>query len=203
MRKLRPPEGISQVLIELTVAYVQSFHEGSVAMVKSRQQSKQDAYTSNLLISLLMRFPEIMSINFNMLHEQAKFTFVLGSAMSKDEASGFKGLLTDSLSAYSELTGEKFAVKAKFIRSGKLTMLEVSCCTVSLTLEQIQLLTGIVVNAFSKQLIRDMESTELIHDEEMIRQEEIIEYLLSHSTGTKKENLLAFRDAGKVFVYDK
>ena len=172
-------------------------------LFRSKQQSKQDAYTTNLLISLLMRFPEIMSINFNMPDEQAKFTFVLGSAISKNEVSGFNELLTNSLCAYSDLTEETFKVKSKFIRSGKLTMLEISCCTINLTLEGIQLLTGVVGHVFSKQLIRDMESTELIHDEEMIRQEEIIEYLLSHSTGTKKENLLAFREAGKVFVYDK
>ncbi|MDW7651870.1 MAG: hypothetical protein SCK29_10920 [Bacillota bacterium] len=172
-------------------------------MTKIKQQSKQDAYTSNLLISLLMRFPEIMSINFNTENEQAKFTFFLHGCPDKDEYKRFGSLLRESLAAYEELTGEKVQVKPKMIRSGKLNLLEVSCCTAALTLEGIQLITGIVDNAFPDRLMIDADTAEVIHDEEMLRQEEIIEYLLTHSTGTKKENLIAFREAGKVFVYDK
>jgi uncharacterized protein YqiB (DUF1249 family) len=172
-------------------------------VAKIKQQSKQDAYTSNLLISLLMRFPEIMSINFNSQSEQVKFTFVLHGSPDKEEFSGFTSLLSESLAAYEELTGERFDVKTKLQRSGKLNLLEITCCTDTLSLEGIQLITGIVDNAFTERLMIDASTAEAIHDEEMLRQEEIIEYLLTHSTGTKKENLLAFREAGKVFVYDK
>ena len=42
-----------------------------------------------------------------------------------------------------------------------------------------------------------------MQSEEIMQQEEIINYLLNQGTKMKKVNLLAFRDAGKVFVYNK
>lgn len=172
-------------------------------MANMKQQSKQDAYTTNLLISLLMRFPEIMSINFDMPHDQAKFTFILEGSVRKEDVSSFRKVLDESLFAYQELTGEQLSAKPRLLRSGKLSLLELSSCTTSLSLEGIQLICGVVAGYFPGALVMEGDGTELIHEEEMMRQEEIIEYLLSHSTGTKQDNLLAFREAGKVFVYDK
>lgn len=172
-------------------------------MPKVKQQTKQDAYTTNLLISLLMRFPEIMSINFDMPHEKAKFTFVLAGDVKREEYSRFEKNLAEAMAAFTELTGEQLPIKPRLLRSAKLKMLELSCSTTDLSLEAIQLICGLVSGLFSSALITECDSLELFHEEELVRQEEIIEYLLSHSTGTKKDNLIAFREAGKVFVYDK
>jgi len=170
---------------------------------KVRQQTKQDAYTTNLLISLLLRFPEIMTINYDMPQDCAKFTFMLNGSPDKAEVSRFNSLLRESLSVYRELTGEEFSVKAKVLRSGNFSLVVVTGCTSTLSLEAIQLITGVVATVFSNRVIRDSETADSARDDEMWRQEEIIEYLLSHSTGTKEENLIAFREAGKVYVYDK
>ena len=172
-------------------------------MTSLKHQPKQDVYTTNLLISLLMRFPEIMSIRFDMPKEQTKFTFILNGSPDKAEYKRFLSQLRESIAAYQELTDEVFRVTAKLQRSRKMNLLILSSSTATLTLEGIQLICGIVCNSFPKTVIRDAETLDAIHEDEMIRQEEIIEYLLSHEYGTKQENLLAFRDAGKVFVYDK
>ncbi|MCR3921656.1 MAG: hypothetical protein NUK65_03945 [Firmicutes bacterium] len=171
-------------------------------MVKIKP-NKQDAYTTNLMISLLMCFPEIMSIHFDMPKEKAKFTYVLVGSPSKEEFTRFSTLLDESLAAYEELTGEAFKVKAKLQRSKKLNLLLLHSSTSALSLEGIQLMCGIVCNMFPEAVIRDAETLDAIVGEEQIRQEEIIEYLLNHNTGIKEDNLLAFRDAGKVLVYDK
>ena len=171
-------------------------------MAKMKQQTKQDAYTTNLLISLLVRFPEIMSINFDMPQDNAKFSFVLAGIVNKEDVKNFKLVLRDSLAAYEELTGEYLQVKHKLQRSGKLNLLELNCRTSALSLELIQLICGIVSGHFPTILVREGDVGESIHEEELLRQEEIIAYLLSHNTGTQKDNLIAFREAGKVFVYD-
>ncbi|MBS3886530.1 MAG: hypothetical protein KGZ41_06440 [Dethiobacter sp.] len=171
-------------------------------MAKMKQQTKQDAYTTNLLISLLVRFPEIMSINFDMPQDNAKFSFVLAGIVNKEDVKNFKLVLRDSLAAYEELTGEYLQVKHKLQRSGKLNLLELYCRTSALSLELIQLICGIVSGHFPTILVREGDVGESIHEEELLRQEEIIAYLLSHNTGTQKDNLIAFREAGKVFVYD-
>ncbi len=172
-------------------------------MLKGKQQGKQDAYVTNLLISLLMRFPEIMSINFDMPREKCKFSFMLQGNVAKEDYAFFKSNLGDSLDAYFEITGSEVAVKSRLVRSGKMNMVEITCRTDSLCLEVIQLVTALMDIAFSPIMLRDMDVIETVKDEEMMRQEEIIEYLLNHTAGTKKENLIAFREAGKVYVYDK
>jgi hypothetical protein len=174
-----------------------------VFKLKGKQPTKQDAYTTNLLISLLMRFPEVMTINYDVPKDCVKFTFMLGGSVEKTEFMRFKKLLSESLSAYQDLTGEDFVMKAKLVRSGNLTLLELSGCTTTLSLEAIQLVTGIVDSVFDDILFRDAETLDAVRDDELMRQEEIIEYLLSHSTGSKQESLIAFREAGKVYVYDK
>ena len=172
-------------------------------MLKGKQQSKQDAYATNLLISLLMRFPEIMAINFDMPEEKCKFTFMLQGNVPKEEYALFKRKLGESLDAFSELTSENIAVSVKLVRSGKVSLMEITSSTDYLCLEAIQLITSLLDISFPQIVVKDMDILETVRDEEMLRQEEIIEYLLSHTTGTKKENLIAFREAGKVYVYDK
>ncbi|HZK25906.1 MAG TPA: hypothetical protein VFC74_11075 [Oscillospiraceae bacterium] len=172
-------------------------------MGQIKQQSKQDAYMTNLMISLLMRFPEIMSIRFDMPQDKAKFTFILQGKPEKEQYKGFTDLLKESLAAFQDLTGEVLQVKTTMQRSGKVSLLVLSSSTKSLSLEGIHLLCGLVCSSFAESVIRDADTSVDLQDDELLRQEEIIEYLLSHNTGTKKDNLLAFREAGKVFVYDK
>lgn len=172
-------------------------------MPKPRQQTRQDAYTTNLLISLLMRFPEIMAINFDMRRDCCKFTFMLRCKLTQEQFYSFSRILGDSLDAYCELTGENFKVKPAYIRSGKISLLDISVSTTTLSLEIIQLLTGVVSGTFPAVLLRDLETLDCVHEDEMVRQDEMIEYFLSHTMGARQDNLIAFRDAGKVYVYDK
>lgn len=164
---------------------------------------KKGNYTTNLLISLLMRFPEIMSIHFNLPRDIAKFTFVLKGSPGKDEFAHFNWLLEESLLVLQDLTGGMLKVKVKLQRSHDITLLIVTSNTSYLSLEGIQLICGIVCSEFSHTIVRDADALEALRDDELMHQEEIIDYLLTHSTATKQDNLLAFRDSGKVFVYDK
>ncbi len=170
-------------------------------MLRAKQQ-KQDTHVANLLTSLLLRFPEIMSINLDMPRERCKFTFMLHGGVVKEEFTSFKAMLKSSLAAYGELKGTMYDVKAEFERFGKISLVGITCGTALLSLELILLITALVEAEFSASMVRDPESCELCHDEEMVRQEEIIEYLLGQAGG-HKDNLIAFREAGKVYVCDK
>ncbi len=171
--------------------------------MKGKQLAKQDAYTTNLLISLLMRFPEVMTINYDARRDYVKFTFMLDGKVDKLKFISFRDSLSESLAVYQDLTDENFFMSAKLVRSGKLTLLELCGCTTTLTLEAIQLVTGVIEAIFGDILFRDAETLDVIKDDELIRQEEIIEYLLSHNNAAKQESLIAFRESGKVYVYDK
>jgi len=164
---------------------------------------KNHNYATNLLISLLMRFPEIMSINFNLPRDKAKFTFVLKGKPSKEEFAHFTWLLEESFLTLQEISEETVKVKTKLQSAQDISILTVSSNTSCLSLESIQLICGVVCSEFSHTVIRDADTLETFHDDELMRQEEIIDYLLSRSTAAKDGNLVAFRDSGKVFVYNK
>lgn len=171
--------------------------------MKGKQNNKQDAYNTNLLVSLLMRFPEIMAINFDMPKDRCKFVFMLQGEADRKDYGEMSQQLKESLVAFRELTGESFEAKPKLYRSKKISSIEVTCTTTDLSFEAIHLITSIVDNAFSGMILKDLDTMNNIGDDELVRQEEIIDYLLSHTASTKKENLFAFREAGKVFVFDK
>ncbi len=172
-------------------------------MSQLHHRQKQDTYATNLLVSLLMRFPEIMSIRFDKPQEQILFNFLLAGRPTKEELAGFKALLKESFAAYADLSSEKLQFKVALQSAGKLSILGIKASTETLSLEGISLLCGLVCRAFSRKIVRDAETLDAFYDEEMLRQEEIIAYLLNHGVATNKENLLAFRDAGKVLVYNK
>lgn len=175
---------------------------GWTKMVQVKQQGKQNAYMTNLMISLLLRFPEIMSLHFDMPQDEAKFTFLLKGKLEQ-EYNNFTVLLHDALAAFQDLTGKEFRVKAALQRSGKISLLTLISGTSCLSLEGIQLLCGLVRSSFAAALIRDAEATAVLQDDDLLQQEEMITYLLNHSTGTNKDSLLAFREAGKVYIFDK
>jgi len=172
------------------------------AVLKARQPVKQDTHVSNLLISILIRFPEIMSINLDLLRERCKFTFMLRGGVKKDEFASFKAKLSEALATYGELTGASYSVDTVFSRSGKISLIAINCGTTELSLELIHLITALMDAEFAAIMVRDPETAEAYRDDEMIRQEEMIEYLLVQAA-ERKENLIAFREAGKVYVYDK
>ena len=171
-------------------------------MIKGKQ-TKQEAQTTNLLISLLMRFPEIMSINYDMQKERCKFTFILNDTVNREKYCAFKKMLNESLSVFRDMTDESFFLSTKITRSGKITLIESTCGAFDLSLDAIQLIISLVDSFFCDIIVRDYDAVEMARDEEVIKQEEIIEYLLCNTTGAKKENLIAFREAGKVYIYDK
>lgn len=172
-------------------------------MAKMKQHGKRDAYTANLLISLLIRFSEILSLNFDMPQDRCKFTFMLAGKQNRDEATRFRKALHDSLDTYAELTGEAFSVEVALTTSRRLNLLELTSDTTQLSLEAIQLICGLVGEFFGDALLKDAESSDSTRDEDFVRHEEIIDYLLTHSAGMRQDNLIAFREAGRVYVFDK
>ncbi len=166
-------------------------------------QQEYDTNATNLLISILLRFPEIISLHLDMPNKSASFTFMLSNRIKKEEFIAFKTVLKEYLSAYKELTGINIAVKANLQHAGKVSLLVLATATDYLTLESIQLICGTVCNIFTEKVIRETVAGVFTHEEEIARQEEIIDYLLSHSKEARQENLVAFRESGKVFVYGK
>jgi len=173
-------------------------------LLQLHNKQKLDSAAGSLLVALLMHYPEIMSINLDEPQQQILFNFLLAGKPAQEELASFKELLQESFAAYAELSGERVRYKVKIQPAGKLSILGIKAGTKTLSPEGISLLCGLVCRSFPGKVVSDGEKMDAFYDDEdLLYQEETIAFLLKHGAETSKENLLAFREAGKVFVYDK
>jgi len=70
-------------------------------------------------------------------------------------------------------------------------------------LEEIHIVNSVMKNRFGQLLIS--EHTEKLNEfkEDLVRHEELIKYLSFNYSSSKQENIFAFRQEGKVFIFDK
>ncbi len=156
-----------------------------------------------LLISILLRYPEVATINFNPESQLLKFTFIYSKVLENGELDSLKQKLMDSIEVYNLLEGkETKVVTLNHQICDNLTLLEVRRDVDTLAQEEITL----IVELFHQFLKNDLvtEENEQLVEEDLIAQEEIIEHMLqSIKCSTQDKCLFAFREEGRVFVFNK
>jgi len=157
-----------------------------------------------LLISILVRYPQIGSINFMPKSKVLKFNFILTEQLSEENFFSFHQHLFNSLEVYNFLEGKKTLIsELKKNDYEKITILEVERDVDTLTQEEISLIVELIRNKFEELLVTDC-ATESILDEELEMQEELIEYMLQDAKASLQEkNLIGFREEGKVLIFNK
>lgn len=156
-----------------------------------------------LLISMLVRYPEIGTINFDPQKETLKFTFLLTKLLRDTEYEGWEQRLRSSLEAYWYLDNKpvtSFAVNRSSF--GKITVLELVRDVGTLTQEEIALVVAIMRDQFGPLLVAD--HNESLLEEDLLIQEELIEEMLEDLRDAHpQKNLIAFREEGRVLVFNK
>jgi hypothetical protein len=156
-----------------------------------------------LLISILVRYPEVATVNFDPENHLLKFTFIYSQVLGKNELDNLRNKLLDSVDVYNILEGKE----PKFISLNhqiydNLTMIEIQRDVDTLAQEEITL----IVNLFHQYLHTNLvtEESEQFIEEELIAQEELIEHMLESIKCSKQEkSLFAFREEGRVLVFNK
>jgi hypothetical protein len=90
-------------------------------------------------------------------------------------------------------------LKRKAVKSW--TLLQVIFMRKNITMEEVNLTSNLILSHFKENLIMETRSSSSL-DMGKTYNGEFIEYLLSSKKQDEK-NLLAFREAGKVYVFDK
>ena len=156
-----------------------------------------------LLISILVRYPEVATINFDPENHFLKFTFIYSQVLGKNDLDNLRNKLLDSIEVYNLLEGKQ----PKFISLNhqicdNLTMIEIQRDVDTLVQEEITL----IVNLFHQYLHDNLvtEEGEQFIEEDLIAQEELIEHMLENIKCSKQEkSLFAFREEGRVLVFNK
>ena len=167
-------------------------------------KGKEDVTSgAGLLISILARYPEVATINFDPAGRILKFTFLSARPLLKEEVSAIKEKVLDSIAVFNLLEKKKAKVKAVlFQECDSLTFIEVRRDVDTLVAEEIALIVQLLRNFLGGRLVT--EANEVCLEDDLILQEEIIEHLLENVRGTTEDRcLFAFREEDRVLVFNK
>ncbi|KAF1084609.1 hypothetical protein SPSYN_02387 [Sporotomaculum syntrophicum] len=156
-----------------------------------------------LLISILVRYPQVASINFDPWEQILRFNFICSRVLNDLEFEEFKILLLNSIQTYNYLE-KKDAVLIEIVHQvyDDLTLIEIKRDVGTLVQEEIALVVAVFNQFLGGNLVSDL--NEAIIEEDLIVQEEIIEQMLESVRGSEEDkHLYAFREEGKVLVFNK
>lgn len=163
----------------------------------------EELSTVDLLIMLLLRFPEIFTINYNLVKSTLKLSFMLKNRPENSRYIQFRKTFQDAARAYIDMAKLNTAVPTLHRKTiDSWILLQVTWKKDNISLEDVNLINRIIWNEFKNDLVLDTRIKEF-SGKEASPNEEFIEYLLSRKTENDEENIFAFREAGKVYVFDK
>ena len=170
-----------------------------------RYKGNRDNVTDSvgLLISILVRYPEVATINFDPENHLLKFTFIYLQVLGNNELENIKEKLMDSIEVYNLLEGKETRLVALDHQiCGNLTLLEVQRDVDTLVQEEITLIVELFHQHLNTNLVR--EDNEQLIEEDLLAQEEMIEHMLESIKGSTQDKFLfAFREEGRVLVFNK
>ncbi|MCL6634173.1 MAG: hypothetical protein K6T29_00160 [Peptococcaceae bacterium] len=156
-----------------------------------------------LLISILVRYPEVATINYDPENQLLKFTFIYSRVLGNNELGNLKQKLMDSIEAYNYLEGRKTRVVSLCHQvCESLTLIEVQRDVDTLARGEISLIVDLFHHCLQTNPVT--EENEQLFEEDLLAQEEIIEHMLESVKGSIQEkSLFAFREEGRVLVFNK
>jgi hypothetical protein len=170
-----------------------------IDLVKPRLK---ESLGTNLLVSFLIRYPHLSSLRYNRQSGSLSFTILLKGVITPQRQEEFVSFAEGYFAACRELD-------ARFSPMGDVTHTSIEGVTMLVYEQPVALLNVGEIRLFM-QLVADFYknavSDEMVQmpAEELNAQEEIIEHILGQKEAWCDEKLIvAYRDGGKVFVYNK
>lgn len=156
-----------------------------------------------LLISILVRYPEIGTINFDPQSHELKLTFIVAGTFNELEINSFTKQLTDSVKVYHQL--EKIKAKKLAIEwqtSDNYTIVDMKRDVDSLYRKELSFIMELFSIHFNQTLIAEVNDD--IWEEDIVVQDELIGNMLENMKNVMPDKkLIAYREEGKVLVFNK
>ncbi len=149
-----------------------------------------------LLISILLRYPEVCSVHYLQELHALKFTFmVLDSKVMSLEAK-----LSEALEVFHLFDGQEMrCCDVKYQTDERVTTLMITRDVESMTQKEVGLIVELVKREHGTDLVQDEPE---LGEDELIFQEEIISHMLATiRTSDMDKNVIAMREEGRVLVF--
>jgi len=176
-------------------------------MVRRGTRHALDSRGVDLLVSILVRYPELTSINFDAGCGALKFTFLVAGVVGRKEFPDFRRRLLNSLEVLQALEGRTSSLRR--VERGcydDVTVIELTRDVDTLTQEEISLSIELLRETFGDRLVEDG-TGESPHEEELDDQDELIGKMLDdvrgHRSSSSRSRLIAVREEGRVLVFNK
>lgn len=161
--------------------------------------------SAGLLISMLMRYPEICAISYNPDDNLITLSFSFAGPVGEERFRQGSARLNECLVAYSFLQGkEPPMVAIHWTTLEKTSLLKVEYDVSAVSKGEIALIISFLQEEFGDCLIRDLEIGDPMSEDDLLLQDEFINYMLEKFKGAvPRKKLIAFREEGKVHVFKK
>ncbi|KYZ77136.1 hypothetical protein AXX12_03100 [Anaerosporomusa subterranea] len=172
-------------------------------MPNYQQGDKQISDGVNLLISILVRYPEVGTITYNSSNQSIKLTFLLTGSPEKKHMDFITDHITHSLDAYHILKNMKDTLVEICMNSYEnMAMLTIIRDVGSLSRGEIALIIALLREKAIDLLVTDQ--SEFLVEEDLLIQEELIENMLENMKKKyDSHSLIGIREDGRVLVFNK
>lgn len=169
----------------------------------SANSLERNSPSVGLLISVLVRYPEIASVQYDHKDQSLRFSFLLARKLEEEETDKAREIISSSLETYFYLQNKTARLKDVVIQPfDTITTVQLKRDVASLTQEEISMVTEIIKDRFGSDLVTEL--PEGSGDEDQLMQDEVIEEMLDDLRESQQHrNLVAFREEGRVLVYNK
>lgn len=159
--------------------------------------------TVGLFVSILVRYPEVASVTYRRETHSLRLSVLVKSALPDERVSALRDAVHKSVLAYSRLVGRElrlfgFEVKSKL----GVSVVEMSRDIDSLTKSELSMVLTVIRQYFGEELVVDQ--IPHVESEDLAVQEELIEEMLDDLRDSRQQpNLIAFREEGRVLVFNQ
>ena len=173
-------------------------------MPKYQQEDDQISDGINLLISILVRYPEIGTINFDPTNNSLKLTFMISDIPTSTEFLHAKKVILSSIAAYHMLENVTGAISDIQMSNAydKVVMLTIFRDVHTLSKGEIALVITLLREKFKERLVTDY--NDAVPEEDLLVQEELIDNMLANMKEQHVgHGLIGIREDGRVLVFNK
>jgi len=177
---------------------------GGVLMLALKYKNGDNVSESvGLLISILLRYPEVGTIHFDPKRKNIKISFMLLKKIPEPVLKQFRNKLLSCLETLHFLEDQDTElVEFDYSYCEDITLLDYSRDLKTLKTEEISLTIAMVRESFKEYILSDPDETEI--EEDLLFQEELIGKMLeSAKYSSPDKKLIAFREEGRVLIYNK
>jgi hypothetical protein len=154
----------------------------------------------DIFISASLKYPELNTIKYQANRELIIFEIALKGKITAQQKSIFERKITDCLNLFYKMKNlQAVSLEWRFKDSSEITLLRFYRDVNSLSEEEIELLVLLLREHFDDLLVRDNNS--IIAEDSLKRQ--LKKNLLKKVGNKNATNFFAYREEGKVFVYNK